>query len=58
MNENEAVAALLPVELLIDLDIWIESLDKPLSRADAVRAFVKAGLELMAENTDPVQAQR
>lgn len=58
MDENEAVAALLPIDLLIELDIWIESLKKPISRADAVRAFVTAGIDLVSDATDPVQGRR
>ncbi|MHB8284803.1 MAG: hypothetical protein ACYDD1_09030 [Caulobacteraceae bacterium] len=54
MTENEAIVALLPIELLIELDIWIESLPQPISRADAVRAFVTAGLNLVADATDPL----
>ena len=57
MNEDEALATLLPADLLIELDIFIDSLEQRISRADAVRALVKAGLDLVADATDQVQPQ-
>ena len=52
MTENEAVAVILPIEMLVELDAWIAKLDRPVSRAEAVRAFVLAGLHIMGDSTD------
>ncbi|WP_158914700.1 hypothetical protein [Caulobacter sp. S45] len=49
ISEKEAVATLLPIDLLIRLDMWIESMEKPISRAEALRALVVAGLHLMED---------
>jgi hypothetical protein len=49
ISEKEAVATLLPIDLLIRLDMWIESMEKPICRAEALRALVVAGLHLMED---------
>lgn len=52
--ETEASASLLPVELLVRLGMRIEGLPKPISRAEAVRAFVNSSLDVIADATGAV----
>lgn len=48
--ERTAPTADWPQELVEALDTWIAQQPKPMSRPDAIRAFVAAGLHLMKDD--------